>query len=98
MSTAKKTAVKFLKGWRGYNTDEIAGFEDSVARRLVKEGVAEELEEAGADAAAVKSAATKAGAASRRAPAKAKSETTTATPAGGSDGGDGAQQQGGAGS
>lgn len=44
MSTAEKLIVKFLKGWRGYNTDEVAGFDPDVAKALVDGGVAEPVE------------------------------------------------------
>lgn len=43
MSTAEKKAVKFLKGWRGYNTGEVAGFDADVVDTLVKNEVAVEL-------------------------------------------------------
>lgn len=40
MSTAEKIAVTFLKGWRGYNTGETAGFDPDVAEKLVGSEVA----------------------------------------------------------
>ena len=40
MSTAEKIAVTFLKGWRGYNTGETAGFDPEVAEKLVTSEVA----------------------------------------------------------
>lgn len=40
MSTEKKV-VKFLKGWRGYNAGEIAGFDTETADTLIDGDVAE---------------------------------------------------------
>lgn len=40
MSTAEKIALTFLKGWRGYNTGETAGFEPEVAEKLIGSEVA----------------------------------------------------------
>lgn len=41
MTEEKKTAVTFLKHWRGYNPGETAGFLASEAARLVEGKVAE---------------------------------------------------------
>lgn len=37
------TPVKFVKIWRQYNPDEIAGFEPETAKQLVEKGFAVEL-------------------------------------------------------
>lgn len=41
MSKQDNVAVQFLKSWRGYNKDEIAGFPADQAEALVKGKVAE---------------------------------------------------------
>ena len=39
--SSKPTVVKFLKSWRGYSKDEVAGFSQDDAQRLVDGEVAE---------------------------------------------------------
>ena len=58
MSTAEKLSVKFLKGWRGYNAGEVAGFDPSVAGALIDGDVAEAVE--GAESGGTKTARTEA--------------------------------------
>lgn len=41
MSDTELVAVKFLKQWRAYNKDDVAGFDEGVAKKLVDGGVAE---------------------------------------------------------
>lgn len=41
MSKNNLVAVRFVKRWRGYNPDEVAGFEPEVAEQLVDGGAAE---------------------------------------------------------
>ncbi|ABM32207.1 hypothetical protein QRO08_16665 [Paracidovorax citrulli] len=41
MST-KKMIVRFVKGWRGYNAGEVAGFEAGEAKKLIDGEVAED--------------------------------------------------------
>ncbi|GGH62178.1 hypothetical protein GCM10010975_26600 [Comamonas phosphati] len=39
MSKEKKVAVTFKKPWRGYNKDEVAGFDEDTAEALADAGV-----------------------------------------------------------
>jgi hypothetical protein len=39
-----KVVVRFLKAWRGYSTDELAGFDEAVAAGLKTKGFAEAYE------------------------------------------------------
>lgn len=55
MSTAEKKVVKFLKGWRGYNANESAGFPADQADVLIKAEVAEEVAAKGKRAAGTQS-------------------------------------------
>lgn len=42
-----KIVVRFLKAWRGYSVDELAGFDPAVVEGLEKKGFAEVYEGAG---------------------------------------------------
>lgn len=57
MSDQKKTAVCFIKHWRGFNPKEVAGFPADQAKKLVDGGVAEEVSAAAAGRGATKTAA-----------------------------------------
>lgn len=46
MSKTNNIAVRFLKRWRAYNPDEVAGFEPEVAEKLVDGGAAEYADKA----------------------------------------------------
>jgi len=46
-----KVVVRFLKAWRGYSADELAGFDEAVADGLKSKGFAEAYEGDGASAA-----------------------------------------------
>lgn len=41
MSEKNNVAVKFVKSWRGYNPEEVAGFPADQAQKLIEGGVAE---------------------------------------------------------
>ncbi len=41
MSKEDNVAVKFVKSWRGYNPEEVAGFPADQAKKLIDGGVAE---------------------------------------------------------
>lgn len=43
-----KVVVRFLKAWRGYSADELAGFDAAVAKGLKAKGFAEAYEGGGA--------------------------------------------------
>lgn len=43
-----KIVVRFLKAWRGYSVDELAGFDPAVVEGLESKGFAEVYERAGA--------------------------------------------------
>jgi|GEM_PF-4825900 len=81
-----KVVVRFLKAWRGYSADELAGFDPDVVEGLKAKGFAEVYEGAG-------------GATSRqRASKPAASKPRAAKPNGKSDeGGEGGPDDGGAG-
>lgn len=57
MSDQKKTAVSFIKHWRGFNPKEVAGFPADQAKKLVDGGVAEEVSAAAAGRGATKTTA-----------------------------------------
>lgn len=42
-----KVVVRFLKAWRGYSADELAGFDEAVADGLKSKGFAEAYEAGG---------------------------------------------------
>lgn len=80
-----KVVVRFLKAWRGYSADELAGFDPDVVEGLKTKGFAEVYEGAG-------------GATSRQRVSKpAASKPRAAKPSGKSDeGGEGGPDDGGA--
>ncbi|MNG22443.1 hypothetical protein D3C84_1069250 [compost metagenome] len=45
-----KVVVRFLKAWRGYSADELAGFDEAVADGLKTKGFAEAYEAGGESA------------------------------------------------
>lgn len=57
MSDQKKTAVCFIKHWRGFNPKEVACFPAGQAKKLVDGGVAEEVGATAAGRGATKTAA-----------------------------------------
>jgi hypothetical protein len=82
-----KIVVRFLKAWRGYSADELAGFDEDVVEGLKSKGFAEVYEKpkTGKSAAAKPSNAKNAGVAGA---ASAPVEASGAT-ANGADGGEG---------
>lgn len=93
-----KVVVRFLKAWRGYSADELAGFDQNVVEGLQAKGFAEIYEasdEAPARSKGGKGKAAKAGAAkSESGPAAGggTSETTT-EPGGTTETGDGPDEE-----
>ena len=84
-----KVVVRFLKAWRGYSADELAGFDEEVAEGLKSKGFAEVYE--GDNSAAGKSKTGKPGAKSANKPgAGAPSRSTDTPPTGTGDGEGGA--------
>lgn len=79
-----KVVVRFLKAWRGYSADELAGFDPDVVEGLKSKGFAEvyEKQKAGKAAAAKTSGSKNAGDAGT---ANSSAETSAATPAGAED-------------
>jgi hypothetical protein len=84
---SNKVVVRFLKAWRGYSADELAGFDEEVVEGLKSKGFAEVYEKpkAGKTAAAKTSSAKNAGEAGA---ASSPAETPGAT-SNGADGGEG---------
>jgi hypothetical protein len=54
-----KVVVRFLKAWRGYSADELAGFEENVVEGLMAKGFAEVYESGSAPKGKAKRGATK---------------------------------------
>lgn len=90
-----KIVVRFLKAWRGYSVDELAGFDPAVVDGLESKGFAEVYERAGvaAKAKVPKKTAQKA---ADKPPAGANDEKDLSGGAGG-DGGEGGDGDAGAG-
>ena len=84
---SNKVVVRFLKAWRGYSADELAGFDEEVAEGLKSKGFAEVYEKpkAGKAAGAKTSITKNAGEASA---VGSPAETSGAT-SNGADGGEG---------
>lgn len=77
-----KVVVRFLKAWRGYSADELAGFDEAVADGLKSKGFAEIYEGDGSTASRPKTGSSRAG--------KTPDKLPVTPPATGGDGGVGA--------
>lgn len=84
-----KVVVRFLKAWRGYSADELAGFDQEVAEGLKSKGFAEAYEKpkAGKSASAKTSGAK---GASETGAANSSTESSGTAATGAEDGGDNA--------
>jgi hypothetical protein len=82
-----KVVVRFLKAWRGYSADELAGFDEEVVEGLKSKGFAEVYEKPKAG----KAASSKASGAKNSGEAVATSSTTESSGAApsGAEGGEG---------
>ena len=96
-----KVVVRFLKAWRGYSADELAGFEEEVVEGLKSKGFAEIYEGAGESASKSKSSKNASKPAGQKGAGKVapglapESQTTTRSVDGeGSDGGDNGESGG----
>lgn len=83
-----KVVVRFLKAWRGYSADELAGFDEEVAEGLKSKGFAEVYEKPKAGKAASKSSGAKAAGETGAANSTTEPSGTAAT--GAEEGGDNA--------
>jgi len=89
-----KVVVRFLKAWRGYSADELAGFEEEVVEGLKSKGFAEIYEGAGESASKPKSSKNASKPAGQKGAGKVEpssapdSQTTSSVKGEGSDGGD----------
>jgi hypothetical protein len=85
-----KVVVRFLKAWRGYSADELAGFDQEVAEGLKSKGFAEAYEKPKAGkAASAKTSGVKG--ASETGAANSSTESSGAAATGAEDGGDNAR-------
>lgn len=85
-----KVVVRFLKAWRGYSADELAGFDEEVAEGLKSKGFAEAYEKQKAGKASTKSSGAKAAGETGAANSSTEPLSTTATGAEGGEGNTGA--------
>lgn len=78
-----KIVVRFLKAWRGYSADELAGFEEEVVEGLKSKGFAEVYEKPKAGKVAPKSSGVKSAGETGAANSSAETPGATATGAAG---------------
>ncbi|MFL1478285.1 hypothetical protein [Pseudomonas grimontii] len=85
---SEKIVVRFLKAWRGYSVDELAGFDPAVVEGLELKGFAEVYEDTGtvSKAKPTKGSASKPG---NKKTAATGAKKDQAADAGGEDGGNG---------
>lgn len=81
-----KVVVRFLKAWRGYSADELAGFDQEVAEGLKSKGFAEVYEKPKAGKSAPKTSGAKA--AGETGAANTSTESSAAAATGAEEGGD----------
>lgn len=83
-----KVVVRFLKAWRGYSADELAGFDQEVAEGLKSKGFAEAYEKQKAGKASAKTSGAKG--AGETGAANTSTESSGAAATGAEEGGDNA--------
>lgn len=81
-----KVVVRFLKAWRGYSVDELAGFDPEVVEGLKAKGFAEVYEKPKAGKSAPKASSAKA--TGETGAAKTSTESSGAAATGAEEGGD----------